>query len=357
MAQPAPAPPPALLTAEAVSTMLRMLLGRGPRSAEELAELRHHPDTAALRNTLLRGPEFTRLYRAATKQSAGYAMPLFMLAPPEDPKVPWCFQDPSLAEPVSQLCTAAQMQEPAHQQWSRFTRSPPRPHRKQWEFSWILAALNRAEMLRPGLSGLGFGVGRERLPSALANLGHRIVASDAPPELAAVQGWATTKQYSDSLEQLFKPELIDAASFAERVTFRPVDMNAIPDELRGFDYCWSACALEHLGSLQHGLDFVRNSLETLRPGGLALHTTEFNLGSNEQTLESRGLSLYRKRDIEALASRLVAEGHEVWPLNFHPGHALGDVYIDTPPFSTPHVKLQAAGHVVTSIGLAVRRRG
>ena len=86
-----------------------------------------------------------------------------------------------------------------------------------------------------------------------------------------------------------------------------------------------------------------------------MHTTEFNLSSNDETFEAPTLSIYRKRDIELLASRLVDAGHEVLPLNFHPGTAPMDEYIDLPPYEKHPVRLQVAQYVTTSIGLAVRK--
>ena len=38
------------------------------------------------------------------------------------------------------------------------------------------------------------------------------------------------------------------------------------------------------------MDF-KNSLKTLRSDGLAVHTTEFNLSSNEDTVSSEGQSI------------------------------------------------------------------
>ena len=52
-------------------------------------------------------------------------------------------------------------------------------------------------------------------------------------------------------------------------------MNHLPDDLRGFDFTWSSCALEHLGTLAAGADFVVAQMDCLRPGGVAVHTTEF----------------------------------------------------------------------------------
>ena len=49
-------------------------------------------------------------------------------------------------------------------------------------------------------------------------------------------------------------------------------MNAVPDIGR-FDLIWSCCALEHLGSPEAGLKFVRHTLGLLEPGGVSVHTT------------------------------------------------------------------------------------
>lgn len=215
--------------------------------------------------------------------------------------------------------------------------------------------LRAADAIRPGARALGFGVGTEPLPAMLAANGVEVVATDAPAELSHAQGWQSTNQHAADLMQLHRPALLDEEAFRARVSFRPVDMNAIPGDLRGFDACWSSCCFEHLGGIAQGLDFVENSLETLRPGGVAVHTTEFNLRSNEGTLETPGLCFFRRRDIEGLLDRLAARGHRVWPLNLHPGDAPLDAHIDLPPYSLPHLKLENMGEISTSIGLVVQR--
>ncbi len=231
------------------------------------------------------------------------------------------------------------------------------PHRKTWEFAYILALLESKGMVAPGHSGLGFGTGREPLPSVLARAGVSVMASDAPGSSEANTLWADSAQWSQTLEELWRPDLVDRDTFTSRVQFRPVDMNAIPADLRGFDFCWSACCLEHLGSIQHGLDFLRNCLATLRPGGVSVHTTEFNLGSNEATLQAPELVLFRKQDIEQVLGELAADGHHVEPLNLWPGATPVDEHIDLPPFGLPHLKLALRGYLTTSIGLVVTKKG
>ncbi|HYF08593.1 MAG TPA: class I SAM-dependent methyltransferase, partial [Acetobacteraceae bacterium] len=286
-----------------------------------------------------------------------YRMPLFLLRPPADPALPFRFAPPSLAAPVSQLCTHEQFLEPAYARWCAEIGQAPDRHRKQWEFCYILSVLESAGMLRDGARGLGFGTGREPLPSVFAQRGMTILATDAPATIAADHGWSSTGQHSAAAPELHHAHIVPHTRFLERVTWREVDMNAIPRDLdAGFDFCWSACSLEHLGSIGQGLDFVANSLRCLRPGGLAVHTTEFNLTSNDITLEHPQLVLFRRADIERLMLRLLREGHEVWPLNLHPGFGEVDEVVDAPPFGRPHLKVALAPYVATSIGLVVRRQ-
>ena len=155
------------------------------------------------------------------------------------------------------------------------------------------------------------------------------------------------------------------------------DMNDIPSSFRGrYDFCWSACALEHLGSIQHGVDFIRASVDMLRPGGVAVHTTEFNFSSNTETVDNWPTVLFRRQDLERIAELLRADGHEVLPLDFELGTQPADRYIDIPPYAwdegpfgspaagtariggesrePPHLRLALDGFACTSYGLIVR---
>ncbi|MEO8095823.1 MAG: hypothetical protein ABI632_12955, partial [Pseudolysinimonas sp.] len=119
----------------------------------------------------------------------------------------------------------------------------------------------------------------------------------------------------------------------------------------------SSCCFEHLGSLDAGMDFVVNAVEnTLRPGGIAVHTTEFNLSSNEHTVETGDTVIYRRRDIEALVQRLRDRGHTVKEFAVAPALHPWDFYVDTPPYTSKvHLKLLLAQYVCTSAGLVIQR--
>ncbi len=104
------------------------------------------------------------------------------------------------------------------------------------------------------------------------------------------------------------------------------------------------------------MDFVIEAVEnTLRPGGVAVHTTEFNLSSNDATIEEGVTVLYRRRDIEDLIGELRARGHQVEPFRLAPDTLTMDGYVDQPPYAGPHVKLGLEGYVCTSVGLVIRR--
>lgn len=346
---------------ETVAWAMRLLLGVEPGGADQLAfHAEAYDSIQALRTSFMQTPEAAALFEHAAGSRTGrrYAISPFLLRRPGLPGVPWRFEEPSLAHPVSQLCTAEQMSGPGYDALLHRLGLDHAPQaRKVWEFVYILAALETKGRLRPGQRGLGFGTGHEPLPSAFAAAGCQVLATDAPSDGAMSEAWAAAGQWTAGPEELWLSGLLPRADFDERVAFRPVDMNAIPAELENFDFCWSACCLEHLGSIRHGLDFIHNSLRTLRPGGVAVHTTEFNLGSNDGTVELPELCLFRKRDIEQVIHELTTAGHQVEPLNLWPGVLPVDEHVDLPPYAPVHLKLSILDHTTTSIGLLITKAG
>ncbi len=57
-------------------------------------------------------------------------------------------------------------------------------------------------------------------------------------------------------------------------------------------------------------------MRTLKPGGLAVHTTEFNFLDEEHTIDNWPTVLYQRAHFERLAEALRADGHRVAPLDF-----------------------------------------
>lgn len=248
--------------------------------------------------------------------------------------------------------------------WCQEMKIPVAYHRKLWEFCYILQALYEYDLLTPGRKGLGFGCGEEPLPSILAAYDIAITATDLDPTASAAQGWIETKQNMSSLEKIFRPELCTKELFTKNVSLKYVNMNAIPAYLEGkYDFCWSACALEHLGSIKNGLLFIENSLKTLVPGGISIQTTEFNYLEEEETIDNNGTVLFRKKDFEQIAKKLTAAGHQVAPLDFNIGSCVLDKFIDIPPYYSQlygipqeaHLKLLIDRFASTSFGMIIRK--
>ena len=258
----------------------------------------------------------------------------------------------------SRVCTQAQLQEPWFEAWCTALRERPRAHRKLWEHAYIAQVLDAHGCLGPGRRGLGFGVGREALTALFAGKGCSIVATDLAPDSEGARVWSNTGQHAGGLVGLSRPDICDPDAFAELVTWRAVDMRSVPADLTGFDFCWSACSLEHLGTLEAGLEFVERSIRTLRPGGVAVHTTEYNLESNSDTVSAGNTVLYRSADLQALVERLEGQGHTVAALDLAPGDGVLDEYVDLPPFvEDPHLRVWFGRYSITSVALVIRAGG
>ena len=266
---------------------------------------------------------------------------------------------PSLpTEPTkSSLCKQADFLREHHLKWCKIIKREPEFHRKQWEFVYILESLEQRGMIGAGKRGLGFAVGTEPAPAALCSFGCEIVATDINPEAGTEKGWTQGNQLCFGLDDLNREGVCDADTFRRLCSYRPVDMNDIPDDLRDFDFNWSSCSFEHLGSIEKGLNFLKNQLKTLKPGGWAIHTTEYNISSNDDTLEEENCVIFRHRDIEKVVGELRAEGHHVEELDYSLGWLPYDYKVDIPPYDlAPHLRLQLSKYVCTSIGLIIRKK-
>lgn len=250
------------------------------------------------------------------------------------------------------LCTQAQLETPPFREWSRRMRLQFKHHRKLWEFAFIAEALEQHGMLRPGRRGLGFAVGREPLAALFASRGCEIVATDLDERQAGKLGWTASNQHAARLEDLNTDGLCDPDEFRRLVTFRPVDMNDIPDDLEGFDFVWSSCSFEHLGSIAHGRRFIDRMTRCLKPDGIAVHTTEFNVSSNSATIDNDPtFVIFRQRDIEEMAADLRSKGRGV-ELDLTLGNGPADAHVDLYPYEQKtHLKLQLGSFVATSFGL------
>ena len=133
-------------------------------------------------------------------------------------------------------------------------------------------------------------------------------------------------------------------------------MTEISGDLRGFDFVWSSGALEHLGSIGAGLQFVEDAMRCLKPGGLAVHTTRLSLSSSDETIDSGAAVLLRRPDIERLTLSLISRWHEVAQVKFDPRDRPLDEPDDLTVFRA-HADPEATigKYASTPFGMIVRR--
>jgi SAM-dependent methyltransferase len=268
---------------------------------------------------------------------------------------------------TSRVCRQSDIEHAWLRHWCGRLRMVPLYHRKVWEDTFVVQALWEAGMLARGRRGLGFAVGREWLPAFFAGQGIEVVATDLDPEDRRARDWVASGQHTAQRDPLFQKHLVSEADFARLVTHRVADMAAIPQDLMqgGFDFVWSVCSLEHLGALEAGERFVLEAMRCLKPGGIAVHTTEYNLDATGPTLEDGPTVLYQRRHLDRLAERLAAEGHAMLPLDDAKGAAgVFDRFVDLPPFPHhdspfgplhgPHLRLSLDGFPVTSVGIVAK---
>lgn len=242
---------------------------------------------------------------------------------------------------VSQPCTHAQVISLDYHLWAERVGERPLLHRGQWEWLYVLQALQQEGVVRPGARGLGFGAGEGPIAAHLAARDCRLVVAGPLPG-----GVAT----------LHRPELCTLDELSERVAVRAIDPSHIRPELHDLDFVWSTGAADRRGDLDAGMQFVIDTLTPLRPGGVAVHTLTYNLSSNVRTVRSGPTVALRRRDLEHLAHRLRSAGHHT-ELLFDHGRLPGDAHVDRPPFSTMHLRTTLGSHVVTSFGLLIRKGG
>ncbi len=263
---------------------------------------------------------------------------------------------PTLARPISQPCTFDQILSPEYARWCDALGLRRLHHRKTWEWVYILQVLDGHGMLQPGRRGLGFGVGNEPIAAWAAARGATLVATDLPDNDTRADYWRESGEHAGTLADLNANGICSDDRFRANVEFRPIDMRSVPDNLAQtrFDFVWSSCALEHLGSLDSGLQFFRRALECVAPGGVAVHTTEYNVEPEGATLEHPLTVLYQRQHLEALTQEMRAAGNHM-RITFATGTRPADLHVDAWPFTNTHIRTETLGFAHTSFGLVVQR--
>ncbi|CAO4840538.1 MAG: hypothetical protein CNLJKLNK_00265 [Holosporales bacterium] len=266
--------------------------------------------------------------------------------------------DPILLNLTSKLCTQKDIESDWYKIWCARLELFPLYHRKPWEFAFIMQVLFDQNCLISGGSALGFGCGEEPIPALLCSYGINVIATDCPPDLLQ-SGWAESGQYTGSIEKLIKPAILSKEIMEKHCVIEYADMNNIPEKYKqkNMNIVWSACALEHLGSIENGINFIINTLSCLKVGGVSVHTTEYSL--TDDYVDNWPTVTFTKNHLDRLKSLIDKDLFCCFDFDLSQGDGILDKFIDIPPYSTGvesvHLRLSLDGIPCTSIGIIILR--
>jgi hypothetical protein len=268
----------------------------------------------------------------------------------------------TLGRPISKLADGDDIKSSACVEYFAAMREPAWDvkHRKQWEFCMMTHALDALGMLEKGRTGVGFAVGTEPLASYFVSRGADVTVSDMPINVNEHEAskWNTSFQHATQVEATWRQGVVPKETYLRKARFVPVDMNNLPPSLltASFDFAWSSSSMEHLGTCRQGIDFFLRSMAALKPGGVAVHTTELRIDREDVAADLPHLCFFSRSMIDGLLAELTAAGHEVLgPMRYLVGVRGADDVDRTPFFSRDHIAVEDLGVVHTSLLLVVRK--
>ncbi len=272
---------------------------------------------------------------------------------------------------VSSDCVESDFNTRWYQKWAQQIGLPVAKHPKFWEMAVIAELLDSYKCLKPGVKGLGMGVGNEQLVSIFASRGAEILATDQDPEDVDAQKW-NNGQLAHGKSTLFYPHIVNKTSFDKLVRYEPYDMNTLNKRyLNKFDFVWHNCVIGHLGSLDNAITQLIRSARYLKPGGRLVFTTELNVSSFTDTItEGSDTVFWRLSDLEELFCQMLDRGLVADRFKLRLGQSEHDTRVnynsrinpreidagvlDNPDLS--EIKIPFGGFVITQIVLSFQKK-
>ena len=211
-------------------------------------------------------------------------------------------EPPSLADPVSQLGTRAQLREAAFR--GRQGPLATGSEAGDWSNVYVLQVLKRYGVLAAGARGLGLVPLGSPLPAAVAAAGVDVTAACAP------DGADLAVEHDRMTGELARAAPQGADHARGRIEVRAVDPGAPPGDLADFDFLWSVGVCARAGDAATVIHTVEQLMSRLRPGGLAVHVLPFDLAADGDR-PGGDETLLARAHVERLALNLISRNHEV----------------------------------------------
>ena len=244
--------------------------------------------------------------------------------------------------PLNKICRTADAANPVWRQGYDDLGFPAEPsvfHRKIWEFNQTLYGLRKLRRLAPGASALGIGCGHEELMYFLANRIHRVVATDLY-EGSYLGG----ESDADVLEH---PAKYAPFKYRENhLEVQRMDGLALSAADGAFDFAFCLSSIEHFGSIDDKLKALREMFRVLKPGGVAVLTTEVVLNRI-----GRGDQYFQRETLARLVREAGFSVESPLDLRVETEHAARPLALPMETFVSPHVVLRNFHTIYTSVSL------
>ena len=264
---------------------------------------------------------------------------------------------------LSKICDAADwFDEEFHSIIVNELKESPRFHRKQWEFAMIFLALKKLGFLNENMTGLSLGGGNERVLYSIAQHVNKLIVTDLYNE-DTTWDCARTKD-PDEYIKASKPFDVDDSKFK---AFR-MDMRYLDFEDNTFDFCYSSCAIEHIGDFEDFVQHLDEVYRVLKEDGVYVFTTELKIGSD--TIKDQNNFIFSSSYLNEIFKSIKLSPdvdtdvnlahHEInTPLpsnvrNLCYNH--GESFIDGMMKNYPHVVLLRGKYPFTSIQFVMRKK-
>jgi SAM-dependent methyltransferase len=151
--------------------------------------------------------------------------------------------------------------------WALGLVAPENRQRKIWEYVHCVAGLTRLGCLTPSAHALGVAAGHEPVIYWLASRVAKVYATDL------YQGKFANIEADPAV--LHNPEKYAPYPYPkDHVHFFPMDGSAFSVRNASIDFIFSLCSIEHFGSRENSRRALQEMARVLRPGGVAVVSTE-----------------------------------------------------------------------------------
>ena len=173
---------------------------------------------------------------------------------------------------ISKICDAADWFDPEFKSVvEKELRETARFHRKQWEFAMIFLTLKKLGFLRDDKIGLSLGGGNERVLYSISNHIKKLYVTDLYDDSTS---WDCARTANpDEFIKISKPFDYDES----KIKALRMDMRNLDFEDSTFDFCYSSCAVEHIGDFEDFIQHFNEVYRCLKDRGIYVFTTELCL--------------------------------------------------------------------------------